>query len=85
MIQQETRLKVAERALQSVSPLATLTRGYAIVTDTTGRVLVNAEEVPAGTVVDARLAHGSLRATVSATTPDDQGASAQVWTKRRRP
>jgi exodeoxyribonuclease VII large subunit len=66
-----TRLKVAERALQSVSPLATLTRGYAIVTDATGRVLVNAAEIPAGTVVDARLAHGSLRATVMGTTPDD--------------
>src|SRR5690606_6236307 len=66
-----TRLKVAERALQSVSPLATLTRGYAIVTDATGRVLVNAAEIPAGTVVDARLAHGSLRATVTGTTPDD--------------
>src|SRR5690606_29295090 len=65
-----TRLKLAERALQSVSPLATLTRGYAIVTDATGRVLLNAEDVPAGTVVDARLAHGSLRATVRGRTPE---------------
>jgi exodeoxyribonuclease VII large subunit len=60
-----TRLKLVERALQSVSPLATLTRGYAIVTDTgSGRVLTDAASAAPGTVVDARLARGSLRATV---------------------
>jgi exodeoxyribonuclease VII large subunit len=69
-----TRLKLAERALQSVSPLATLTRGYAIVTDTaTGRVLLDAGEAPAGTVVDARLARGSVRATVTASTRERDG------------
>jgi exodeoxyribonuclease VII large subunit len=71
-----TRLKLAERALQSVSPLATLTRGYAIVTDTaTGRVLMDAASVAPGTIVEARLARGSLRATVTRTeqAPDDDG------------
>ncbi|MEX2122359.1 MAG: exodeoxyribonuclease VII large subunit [Woeseia sp.] len=62
-----TRLRFAERALNSVSPLATLTRGYAIVTDATGRVLMDAASVPSGSVVQARLAHGSLRAIVTAT------------------
>jgi exodeoxyribonuclease VII large subunit len=67
-----TRLTLAERALQSVSPLATLTRGYAIVTDTaTGRVLMDAASVTQGTIVDARLAHGSLRATVSGQESND--------------
>jgi len=67
-----TRLKLAERALQSVSPLATLTRGYAIVTDAgTGRVLMDAATVRRGTIVDARLAHGSFRATVSGQESND--------------
>jgi exodeoxyribonuclease VII large subunit len=50
--------------LHAVSPLATLDRGYAIVTDATGRVLQRATETAPGTVIDARLAQGSLRASV---------------------
>jgi exodeoxyribonuclease VII large subunit len=70
-----TRLKLAERALRSVSPLATLTRGYAIVTDTdSGRALTDAAGVAPGTVVNARLARGSLRATVTQSgAADDEG------------
>jgi exodeoxyribonuclease VII large subunit len=61
-----SRLHVAERALNAVSPLATLTRGYAIVTEAdSGRVLLDAANAPPGTAVKARLAHGSLRATVT--------------------
>jgi exodeoxyribonuclease VII large subunit len=47
-----------------VSPLATLARGYAIVKDERGRILRNADDAPAGTVIEARLAHGQLRAKV---------------------
>ena len=62
----DTRLRLAGRALNSVSPLATLTRGYAIVTDeATGRVLMDSAAVTPGQVVRARLARGSLRATVT--------------------
>jgi exodeoxyribonuclease VII large subunit len=60
------RLRLAERALRSVSPLATLTRGYAIVTDAeSGRVLMNAAAVAPGSTVHAQLALGSLQATVT--------------------
>ena len=60
------RLRLAERALQSVSPLATLTRGYAIVTDVeTGHVLMDAAKVASGKSVRARLARGSVHATVT--------------------
>lgn len=63
-----SRLSHAERGLRAVSPLATLERGYAIVTDaTTGHVLTDAGEVLAGTRVTARLARGRLQATVDAT------------------
>jgi exodeoxyribonuclease VII large subunit len=63
------RLDVATRTLQAVSPLATLARGYAIVTDAEGHVLMDATEVPAGTSIEARLARGRLSATVSTTRP----------------
>jgi exodeoxyribonuclease VII large subunit len=72
--QLSTRLRLAERALQSVSPLATLTRGYAIVTDAaSGRVLMDATQVPPGTAIVTRLARGSLRATVTQATQDADG------------
>jgi exodeoxyribonuclease VII large subunit len=66
------RLRQAERALNSVSPLATLERGYAIVSDAgTGRVLTDAGHITAGTDVTARLARGRIRATVNETEPDN--------------
>jgi exodeoxyribonuclease VII large subunit len=61
----KNRLKLAERALLSVSPLATLERGYAIVSDAeTGNVLTDASTVEPGSGISARLASGSLEATV---------------------
>ena len=49
----------------STSPLATLDRGYAIVTLTAdGSILSHAERAPPGSEIDARLAHGSVRARV---------------------
>ena len=59
------RLDLAMRGLHSVSPLATLERGYAIVEDAkTGKVLLDAADIPPGDDVRARLAHGNLIATV---------------------
>ena len=60
------RLRLASRGLDAVSPLATLERGYAIVSDSkTGAVITDAARVAAGTSIDARLASGSLQATVT--------------------
>ena len=53
-------LRQSARALQAVSPLATLERGYAIVFDSEGRVLRAAKDAPPGTSVRARLAEGEL-------------------------
>ncbi|MFA7388731.1 MAG: exodeoxyribonuclease VII large subunit, partial [Thiohalobacteraceae bacterium] len=58
------RLRGTLRALDAVSPLATLERGYAIVTTDDGRVLQNAGRVQRGDKIHARLAHGRLRCTV---------------------
>ena len=57
--------------LQAVSPLATLQRGYAIVTDAkTGAVVRDAGVVSKNDRIEARLAHGSLQAVVDKTRPD---------------
>jgi exodeoxyribonuclease VII large subunit len=53
-------LRQSARALQAVSPLATLERGYAIVFDSDGRVLRSAKDAPPGTPLRARLAEGEL-------------------------
>ncbi len=59
------RLVTATRALHAMSPLATLGRGYAIVTLAAGGAIVrDASQAPQGTEVDARLARGRLRARV---------------------
>jgi exodeoxyribonuclease VII large subunit len=60
------RLALAQRALNAVSPLATLTRGFAIVTRAAdGTLLTDAASVAAGDEIEARLARGSLRARVT--------------------
>ena len=62
----QQKLRLAARTLDSVSPLATLERGYSIVSDSeTGRILTDASSVEAGVNIQARLAHGSLEATVT--------------------
>jgi exodeoxyribonuclease VII large subunit len=63
-------LRSAARALEATSPLATLARGYAIVTIAgSGAVVRDATEAPPGTEVDARLARGRLRARVVSAKP----------------
>ncbi|HHJ38621.1 MAG: exodeoxyribonuclease VII large subunit [Methylothermaceae bacteria B42] len=55
------RLAELGRALDAVSPLATLSRGYAIVTDPkTGHVITQASQTREGKKVHTRLAQGSL-------------------------
>ncbi len=58
------RLALAGRALDSVSPLATLSRGYAIVQDASGKILTRAAASKPGDDIQARLMSGSLVATV---------------------
>lgn len=61
------RLSVAARTLDAVSPLATLRRGYAIVTNAAGTVVTDAQTVRSGDVIDARLTRGTIRARVEQT------------------
>jgi exodeoxyribonuclease VII large subunit len=65
----EHRLQLAIRGLNSVSPLATLDRGYAIVEDaSSGKVLLSAAEAKPGDNIRARLAEGELIAEVRTAT-----------------
>ena len=58
------RIALLGRALNSVSPLATLDRGYAIVLDESGKALTDASEVKSGDDIRARLSKGELVANV---------------------
>ncbi len=58
------RLLPLVRTLSAVSPLATLQRGYAIVSLEGGGILRNADDAKPGTLIEARLAHGRLRARI---------------------
>jgi exodeoxyribonuclease VII large subunit len=63
---------MAMRALHSVSPLATLERGYAIVMDAdSGKALTDVSTVTTGSEIRARLHAGELSATVTKLAPND--------------
>ena len=59
-----TRLAVAAVALDAMSPLAVLGRGYALAVDARGRVLSDASKVVEGERVRVKLARGALRCRV---------------------
>ncbi len=62
------RLLLAQRGLDSISPLATLERGYAIVTGADGSALQDAASVKVGDLIEARLTRGTLQARVTGKT-----------------
>ncbi|HTX23192.1 MAG TPA: exodeoxyribonuclease VII large subunit [Steroidobacteraceae bacterium] len=64
------RLALAGRALDAVSPLKTLERGFAIVTRASdGAVLTRSDAIGLGEDIEAKLAHGRLRARVTGRDP----------------
>jgi exodeoxyribonuclease VII large subunit len=68
----DQRLALASRTLNAVSPLATLGRGFAVVSRVDdGSLLRDAAQAPPGTEIEARLAKGRLRAVVSRIKGDD--------------
>ncbi len=67
-------LQQTARALHTVSPLATLDRGYAILFDADGKVLRSAKHVAEGTPLRARLADGELPLSVGANPVRDEPA-----------
>jgi exodeoxyribonuclease VII large subunit len=62
---QLARLESAARALQTISPLATLGRGFAVITRSAdGALVTTAGQLGVGDTFDATLAQGSLHAAV---------------------
>jgi exodeoxyribonuclease VII large subunit len=73
----EHRLALAVRTLNTVSPLATLDRGFAIVTRSAdGALVTDAASLQVGDEIDARVARGKVRATV--TGKDEKVASVKI-------
>jgi len=71
VLQRQAQLKVIARGLNAVSPQATLDRGYAMVTDQrSGRLLGDASQLGDGDRISARLARGSIDATVTKIRPE---------------
>ena len=65
-----SRLSQASARLHALSPLAVLSRGYALVHGPDGRVIRSAADTQPGQIVSARLATGSLTARVEAVEPE---------------
>jgi exodeoxyribonuclease VII large subunit len=65
LLQHKVRSERLRTALESLSPLAILDRGYALVFDSNGKLLKDAHKVTLGEEISARLARGEIRATVT--------------------
>jgi len=60
----QTKFQLLFQALNTISPLATLQRGYAIVTNKQNTVVRNTSEVKVGEKLNTKLATGKLQCTV---------------------
>jgi exodeoxyribonuclease VII large subunit len=65
LLQHRVRSERLHTALESLSPLAILERGYALVFDSQGQLLKDARNLSPGDEISARLAHGEIRAAVT--------------------
>jgi|SRR5579864_1720391 len=65
LLKYRVRSERLETALQSLSPLAILDRGYALIFDSNGKLLKDADAVKIGDEISARLAHGQIDAAVT--------------------
>ncbi|MBV8050752.1 MAG: exodeoxyribonuclease VII large subunit [Acidobacteriaceae bacterium] len=64
LLERKVRLDRMETALRTLSPLAILERGYALIFDASGQLLKDAAQVKAGEEISARLAKGTVVATI---------------------
>jgi exodeoxyribonuclease VII large subunit len=67
----QSRLGQASARLEALSPLAVLSRGYALVYSADGTLLRSAGETSKGQTIRARLTHGTLEAEVTQTKIDE--------------
>jgi exodeoxyribonuclease VII large subunit len=65
LLQHRVRSERLQTALESLSPLAILDRGYALIFDSEGKLIKDASRVKVGEEISARLAHGRIQAAVT--------------------
>ena len=64
LLRQRARLEQLEHELKALSPVAILERGYALVFDSSGKLVKNSAQVEPGDEISARLAKGTIAARV---------------------
>ena len=64
LLLKKLRLERIRRALETLSPLSILGRGYALVFDSSGQLIKDSLQVKTGDEISARVARGEIRATV---------------------
>jgi exodeoxyribonuclease VII large subunit len=69
LLQKKVQIERTVRALEALSPLAILERGYALVFDEAGQLVKDASLVKVGEEISARVARGEIRAVVKKATP----------------
>jgi exodeoxyribonuclease VII large subunit len=77
LLQNKVRIERFGRALETLSPLAILERGYALVFDSAGQLVKDAGLVKAGDEISARVARGEIRAVVKKAGTDKMGRRKQ--------
>jgi exodeoxyribonuclease VII large subunit len=65
LLQQRVRSERLQTALESLSPMAILERGYALVFDSEGNLLKDVRGLNIGDGISARVAHGEFQAAVT--------------------
>lgn len=65
LLENKVHMERLTTALESLSPVAILERGYALVFDSSGKLLKDASRVEPGQEISARLARGEIQATVT--------------------
>jgi exodeoxyribonuclease VII large subunit len=73
LLQNKVRIERMGRALETLSPLAILERGYALVFDGAGALVKDAGQVSAGEEIRARVARGEIAAVVKKKSADAGG------------
>jgi exodeoxyribonuclease VII large subunit len=70
----QTRLNRAIARLEALSPLAVLSRGYALIYTIDGKLLRSAADTAAGALIRAHLAEGTIEATITQTKRNEKHA-----------
>jgi exodeoxyribonuclease VII large subunit len=65
LLQHRVRSERLQTVLESLSPLAILDRGYALIFDSDGKLLKDARAVTVGDEISARLSHGQIQAAIT--------------------